>query len=271
MLGRGHAVLAHGHAACFGDFGAHFGLWQNPAVAWLGTLRQFELDHLDLGRASLRGKALGVKLAFRCAATKVAGADLPDQITAMFAVVFGDAAFARIVRKAALRRAFVQGFDGVGRQGPKAHARDVEQRQVVRLLALVSADRGSETAGVELRRLHGMGDPFGLRAIHVHDAAKATLVVLHFGAGIHQGPLVARKGQFFLVVFQKVLAQLGPDVFQAITDAARERVVAANGLFGLREIHPAQHKQQAKKSAGPNRKGPHDERGGYRGQPRQIA
>ena len=189
----------------------------------------------------------------------------------MFAVVFRDAALARIVRKAALRRAFVQGFDGVGRQGPKAHPRDVEQRQVVRLLALVSADRGSETAGVELRRLHGMGDPFGLRAIHVHDAAKATLVVLHFGAGIHQGPLVARKGQFLLVVFQKILPDFRADVLQPITDAARERVVAAYGLFGLLEVHPAEHKQQAKKSAGPNRKGPHKERGWYRGQPGQIA
>ena len=268
---RRDAVLTHGHAPGFGNLLAYFCFGQHAAMARLGPLGQFDLDHLDLRRLGLQRKAVRIKVPVGGSAAKVARSDLPDQVTAVFAVVHRDAAFAGVVGKTAQRRAPVQGLDGVGRQRPKTHARDVEQRQAVRLRALACAHLNPKSRWVGLHRLQRVGDPFGAGAVHVLDAAKPAFVVLDLGSGIDHGPLVARKRQLFIVALQKVLAQLGADVFQRVAQASRQRVVAAHGLFGLLEIQAAQHKQQTQSGTGPCRMGP-DHHGRWRShQPGQVA
>ena len=95
------------------------------------------------------------------------------------------------MRKPTQSRAPVQGLDGVGGQGAKAHARDVEQGQVVGLRALAAPDADAKRRRVGLHGLQRVGQPFRVRAVHVLDAAKATFVVLYLGAGVHHGALVA--------------------------------------------------------------------------------
>jgi hypothetical protein len=67
-------------------------------VTRLGTLRQLDLDHLDLGLAGIDDELFFRELAVRGAATKIPRADFPDQIATHFTVVDADAAFAGIVR-----------------------------------------------------------------------------------------------------------------------------------------------------------------------------
>src|SRR5438309_12036715 len=94
----------------------------------LGTLRQLDLDHLDLRPARLLGEALCIEPALGCAAAEIAAADLPDQVSAVLPVVATDAAFAGVMREVALVRSAVQCQDRVGRQPPEAVRRDVEHR-----------------------------------------------------------------------------------------------------------------------------------------------
>jgi len=71
-------------------------------MAGLGALAELELDHLDLRRGGVGGKAFGVEAAIVVAAAEIAGADLPDQVAAVDAVVFRDRTFTGVVREAAL-------------------------------------------------------------------------------------------------------------------------------------------------------------------------
>jgi hypothetical protein len=49
MTGRRDAILPHRHAARGGNLLADLGRRQHTTVTWLGALREFDLDHLDLG------------------------------------------------------------------------------------------------------------------------------------------------------------------------------------------------------------------------------
>jgi hypothetical protein len=68
-------------------------------VAGLGALGQFDLDHFNDVEPSLFPEFFGVEVALAGPAAKVAGADLPDQVSTFFQVVGADAAFARVVVK----------------------------------------------------------------------------------------------------------------------------------------------------------------------------
>ena len=87
MVRWGDAVFTHGNAARLCNFGTDLGLGQHTAMAGLGALRELDLDHLDLWRARLLGKALGVKATVCVAAAKIPRGNLPDQVAAVFAVV----------------------------------------------------------------------------------------------------------------------------------------------------------------------------------------
>ena len=62
----------------------------------------------------------------RVTAPEIPRPDVPDQVAARFKVIAADAAFTRVMRESAHFRAAVQGKDGVGRQCPEAHRRNVE-------------------------------------------------------------------------------------------------------------------------------------------------
>lgn len=78
------------------------------------------------------------------AATKVAAANFPDQVTTVLTVIGADAALASVMGKAAEFGALVQRADGVGAECTKAHRGNVEDRGRVRLAALRPADGHAE-------------------------------------------------------------------------------------------------------------------------------
>ena len=136
---RRYTIHTHRHATCSGNLGRHFRPWQHTALAWLGALAEFELNHFDLWVAGVNAKFFGVKTAIIVATTKVTRSNLPHQITTMHTVVLADRAFACIVRKAAAFSAVVQRQNGIGAQSTKAHGRDIEHTHSVGLGA--AADR----------------------------------------------------------------------------------------------------------------------------------
>src|SRR5699024_2732749 len=139
--------LAHGDAADLGDLLRDLGPRQHSADARLRALGQFERDHLDLRVLGLLGEHLGVEPAFGGAGAEVRGAELPDEVAAVFAVVGRDRALTGVMGDPAHRRALVQGADGVVAQRAEAHRRDVEQRDVIGLSAFVSADAHTRWPG----------------------------------------------------------------------------------------------------------------------------
>src|SRR5262245_31324607 len=96
-----YAILAPVHASNFGDLARHLGGRQNAAEARFGTLTELDLDHLDLGGRHRLGKALGRKTSVRIAAAKVAGADFPNQVTAVLQMVRAETSLTGVVGKAA--------------------------------------------------------------------------------------------------------------------------------------------------------------------------
>ena len=119
---RRDAVLARRHAADRRDLGRDLGAGQHAAMAGLGALAQLELDHLDLLVAATAREVLGREAAVEIAAAEIAGADLPDDVAAHLAMIGAEAAFAGIMREAALLGAGVQSADGVGLKAPKLMA-----------------------------------------------------------------------------------------------------------------------------------------------------
>ena len=89
----------------------------------LGTLAQFDLDHLDLVASALRSELVGRETSIVVAAAKIAAADFPNEISAEFAVVGADAALAGIVIKAALGSARVQRTKALALSDPSSSPR----------------------------------------------------------------------------------------------------------------------------------------------------
>ena len=98
---RGDAVLAPFHQADARNLARNLSGRQDSAETRLGTLAELDLDHFDLLLRRRLGEALGRERSIHVAAAEVAGADLPNDVAAVFAVVRAEPAFARIVRKAA--------------------------------------------------------------------------------------------------------------------------------------------------------------------------
>jgi BioD-like phosphotransacetylase family protein len=76
---------------------------------------------LTCGRRLL-GEALGAEAAVVVAAAEVARADLPDQVAAVLAVVAADAAFAGVVREAAIRAPWFSARMALADSAPKLMA-----------------------------------------------------------------------------------------------------------------------------------------------------
>src|SRR3954451_7989113 len=102
----------------------------------LGALADLEFDHLDLVVGRDAGEFFRVERAIAIAAAEIAGADLPDDVTAIFAMIGADTALARVMREVALPGAAIQRAHGVGAKRAKTHRRDVEYRCRIRLAAI---------------------------------------------------------------------------------------------------------------------------------------
>src|SRR5712692_1398336 len=102
MRGRRNAVLAHRDAPDLGDFFRNLGRRQHPAMPGLGALADLELHHLDLVVGRDAREFVRIEAAVAVAATEIAGADFPDDVAAILAVIGADAALAGVMRETAL-------------------------------------------------------------------------------------------------------------------------------------------------------------------------
>ena len=123
-------------------------------MARLGALAQLELDHLYLWVGGLLGKANRIETSVCRAATEITAADLPDKVTAKLPMIGADAAFARVMSKAAQHGPFVQGQNGVRTQRTETHCRDVEDGSRIRLGAVVPTDWDPERARIRRSLRH---------------------------------------------------------------------------------------------------------------------
>ena len=80
----------------------------------LCTLRQLDLDHLDLWLGSGLRKPLGREAPVPVAATEIAASHLPDDVAAALLVMDAEAALAGVMCKAPGLSTPVEGSDGVG-------------------------------------------------------------------------------------------------------------------------------------------------------------
>ena len=133
-----------------------------------------------------RANSSGLNDAVAVAAAEIAGADFPDDVAAVLAVIGTDAALAGVMREAALLGAGIQRPHRVGAERAKTHRRDVEDRGRIRLGAIRAADGDAKLLdGTRLRR-HRMVHPFIAVAIDVLLGAERPLVEHHLGALIDQ-------------------------------------------------------------------------------------
>src|SRR6202051_67615 len=245
MRGRRNAVLAHRDAPDPGYFFRDLGRGQHPAMSGLGALADLEFDHLDLIVATDAGDYIGMEPAAAVAATEIAGADLPDDVAAIFAVVRADAALASVVREAALFGAGIERAHRVGTERAKAHRRDVEDRSRIWFRAIRAADGDAEfLVGARLRR-HRMVHPFIALAIDVLLGAERTLFENYLGALIDQGAGVAGKRHAVLLALEEILPHFRPDFLKQEAHMCRDRVVAQHRVVLLREIADTEHRQRA--------------------------
>ena len=87
MRGWRDAIPPHRNAARLGNLGRDLGSGQHAAMARLCALGELELHHLDLRIGGGCRKFLRVEHAIIGAAAEIARRDLPDQITAMPAMI----------------------------------------------------------------------------------------------------------------------------------------------------------------------------------------
>ena len=125
-------------------------------MARLGTLAQFNLNHFDLRRQGILNKALSAEGAVFIAATKITRTNFPNQIATMLTVIPRDRPLTGVMCKATLLGAQVQRHDGIGTQSAKAHGRDIEQTDVIGVLALRAAHMHSKVMRWNDRRADGM-------------------------------------------------------------------------------------------------------------------
>src|SRR6201989_26024 len=180
----------------------------------LGTLADLEFDHLDLVIRGDAGEFLGIEAAVAIAATEIAGADFPDDVDAILAMIGAEAAFPGVMGEAALFGARVQRAYRVGAERTKTHRRDIEYRCRLRPLAIRSADGDAEfLLGMRLGS-HRMMHPFVALAIDVLLGAERPLVEHHLGALVDQRAGVAAERHAVLLALEEVLPHLRPDLFQ---------------------------------------------------------
>src|SRR5712671_3409868 len=122
-------------------------------MSGLGALTDLEFDHLDLIIGGDAGEFLRIERAVPVAATEIAGADFPDDVAAILAVIGADTALAGVVGEAALPGARVQRAHRVRTERAKAHRGDVEDRGRIRLGAIRAANGDAKLpVGTRLRR-----------------------------------------------------------------------------------------------------------------------
>ncbi len=226
------------------DLRGHLRAGQHAAVAGLGALAQLDLDHLDLRIGRGDGELVGVKAAVGAPATKVAGAELPDNVAAALLVIGAVAAFAGVMREAAKFGAAVERADRVGAERAKAHRGNIEDARGIRLTAVRAADADAKRGIAHVGRRQRMMQPLEARLAGVELGAERALVELHLGALIDHGALRAAEGEAVGFALEEILPHLRADVFEQESEVRGDRVGAQHRMFGLHQIADAEHAEE---------------------------
>ena len=263
---RRDAVAAHRYAAGRGDLRRDFRRRQHAAMAGLGALAHLELDHLDLVERSGLREVLRRECAVGVACTEIAGADLPDEVAAVLAMIGAQAALAGVVGEIPGPGSLVERADGIGAERTEAHRRDVEHRGAVGLRAIGPADGDAERLdGVRPRR-HRMAHPLEACGVDVVLGAERPLVEHHLGTLIDHRALVAGERHARLLVLEEVLPHLRPHVLQEEAQMGRYRIVAQHRMAGLQQVVSTEDSEEAEHQ---QRRGDEMDPRGYRGQDEQ--
>jgi len=137
---RTDALLTLRHTARLRDLLGHLLGWKHAAETRLRALAELQRHALDLVVGCLLGKESWIELPVLSTGSEVSAANFPDQVASVLQVVWRETPLARIVGEAAAGRPGIQSPQCVGRQGSKAHCRNIQQRHVVGLRAVWSAD-----------------------------------------------------------------------------------------------------------------------------------
>ena len=157
-----------------------------------------------------------------------------------------DAALARVVVKAAARRALVQGQNRIGAQAAKTHGRNIEYRSRIRLCTLLIANLHAKIFRIALwRRQNGVHHEFIAILVHINNRAKRLISTHCFGTLIHQRTLRTGKRQCLIIGFYQILTYFRPYALKQPTKMPNNRIIAQHAVLGLLHIvSPNQRGQQ---------------------------
>jgi hypothetical protein len=177
------------------------------------------------------------------ARAEIAGADLPDEVAAVLAVIRAQAAFAGIMGETAGLGALVEGADRIWAQGTEAHGRDVEHRGVIRLGAVGAADGDPERRDRVRPRHHRMPHPFESVGIDIVLSPERALVEHHLGALIDHSPLVAAERRAVLFALEEIRPHLRPYGLEEKAQMRGDRIIAQHRMAGLQQVAGAEDAQ----------------------------
>ena len=213
-------------------------------MARLGALRKLDLDHPDLLVRDRFTETLGVERAVLGAATKIAGADLPDQVATWLEVVTRHTALTRVVGETAKLRATVERQHRAIGQRAETHRRDIQVRSRIWLAAIRTAKPDPRFLVQLLDRCQRVAGPLVADAVDITLGAERTGFELALGALVHQRPELTLDRKGIEVGFDQVLLQLRPDTLDQIAAMADERKVLQDRVLVLQRITQAQQEQR---------------------------
>ena len=183
---RGYTVLPHRYTPRLGNFFGHFRAWKHATVARFSPLTEFNFNHLDLRVQRIDHKFFFTEMPVICSATKVPRTQLPNQVTAVGAVMTRNRPLTGIVCETTEFGAQVQRHDGIGAQGTKTHGRDIKATDVISLRAIMSTHPHTKIMPLNLRGRHGVIDPLISGGPDIQLRAKRPAVRCPFCTGINQ-------------------------------------------------------------------------------------
>ena len=245
---RREAILARFDAADRGDFLRDLGGRQHAAMAGLGALAELDFDHLDLVVGGRGGEFFRIECR-RVAAAEIAGADFPDDVAAVLAVIGAEAALAGVVREAA-GAAPVQRADGVGAERAETHRRDIEHRRRIGLLAIRAADGDAKRLGRDRPSAPSNGASTRSPARRRRPGCRTGACRAPSWRVDRRAALVARERQAVLLALEEILPHLRADFFQQEAQMRGDRIVAQHRVALLREIAKAEQRKGAEHNGG---------------------
>src|SRR5262249_47313467 len=179
------------------------------------------------------------------AAAEIARADLPDDVAAMFAMIWAESALAGVVREPALGGALVERPNGVWAQRTEAHGGHVEHGSAVGHAAVGPADGDAERVFRGRARRHRVADEFVAVLVDVVLRAERPLVERELGALVDDRALVAAEGSAVLFALEEVLAYLRANLLEDEAQVRRDRIVAQDRVALLEQVAHAERGEAA--------------------------